>query len=195
MPVEILESSYIEATNTYAIARIAGDDRWLAYCPSDSSRSHWKIRTAQLDGTLTGKTMPSPYVPPALPNLDEVKAAKIIAIDAKTQELIKQGFSWQGNNFSMSQNAQLNWVSICAGLGKLIQINADGTLNPVVPVSTVTEGSGIILSTLADITGFLGAYMTYQLDTTAPLSTGRLLKAMVDNCTTVAEVDAIRDNR
>ncbi len=64
MPVNIIEAYFVSAENIMALAHIDGDDRWLSYCPSNSDNSHCKIRTAQLDGTLTGKTTPDAYVAP-----------------------------------------------------------------------------------------------------------------------------------
>ena len=187
MPVNIIDATYIESTNTHAIARIDGDDRWLAYCPSDSAQSYWKIRTAQIEGTLTGKTIPDAYVAPIGPTLDDVKAAKIEAIDARTQELIRAGFTWAGNQFSMSDAAQRNWI----GMGTMQSL---GIMQYPFPVSTVNEGVAYLQSA-NDLMTFLAAYATYQTNPSGPLGSGRALKALVTACETVDAVNAIVDAR
>lgn len=133
-----------------------------------------------------GNNMP-PVVPYPQPTLSEVKAAKIATIDAKTSRLIRSGFAYDGEHFSMSENAQTNWVGLAAA-------NANGMLSFPFPVSTADEGVYVLESEF-DFLAFMGACLTYQVDPSAPLASGRALKAQVNACETIAEVDAIVDAR
>jgi hypothetical protein len=125
--------------------------------------------------------------PPEPPTLDEAKAAKIAAIDVRTEELIRRGFTFAGKRFSMSSAAQQNWGNLASGL-------ALGMLPFPMPVSTVDESSHILTSA-DDLKAFLGAYMLYQADPAQPLGSGRALKERITAAATVAEVEAIVDAR
>jgi hypothetical protein len=133
-----------------------------------------------------GNAMPE-IVPYPVPTLVGAKAAKIAAIDAKTAALITAGFVFGGENFSMSDAAQRNWIGLAAA-------KANGMLSFPIAVSTVSEGA----FTIADATafaGFLAAYLTYQVNPAAPLASGRALKALVNAAESVEAVNAIEDNR
>lgn len=126
-------------------------------------------------------------VPFVAQTLEEAKEEKILAIDSKTSELIKTGFTFDENNFSMSDAAQRNWCALAAA-------KANGLLAYPFNISTVDEGYYTIVDGSA-LAMFLVAYFTYQTDSTKPLTTGRILKAEVEACTTVEEVAAVVDNR
>lgn len=119
--------------------------------------------------------------------LEEVKVKKIAEIDARTSELIKQGFFYNGYHFSMSEAAQRNWVGIAAA-------KANGLLQFPLTISTRDEGAYTI-SDAQECTYFLLAFMLYQVDPNQPLAQGRALKAQVKACTTVREVMSIVDPR
>jgi hypothetical protein len=121
------------------------------------------------------------------PTLADLKVVKIRAIDAKTATLIKSGFTYDGNLFSMSEKAQLNWAALAAA-------KANGILSYPMTVSTSTEGSYVIQDT-NELSSFLLAYFMYQVDPNAPLAQGRVLKASVNACITGEELNAIIDNR
>jgi hypothetical protein len=127
------------------------------------------------------------YYPEEFPDLDMAKELKIAEIDARTAYLIRIGFVWGGNHFSMSDAAQRNWI----GLGTMASL---GMMQYPCPISTVDEGVSYLTS-LADLQSFLGAFAMYQLNPAAPLGAGRTLKAQVNACTTVEQVEAIVDNR
>lgn len=119
--------------------------------------------------------------------LENAKQAKITAIDTKTAELIKKGFAFNGERFSMSEAAQRNWIALSGGL-------ANNMLPFPLAVSTVDEKS-VILNSADELKMFLGAYMLYQSDPSQPLASGRVLKEAVTAATTIEEVNAVVDDR
>lgn len=119
--------------------------------------------------------------------LDIAKREKIAKIDARTSELIKTGFYYDGNHFSMSEAAQRNWIGLAAA-------KANGLLQFPLPVSTVNETVYTIQNS-DSCTAFISAFLMYQVDPTKPLAQGRVLKAQVNNCTTIEQLNAIVDTR
>jgi len=61
-------------------------------------------------------------------------------------------------------------------------------------VSTVDEGTHV-LSSATELMQFIGAFLMYQVDPNQPLGAGRALKAQVNAATSVADVEAVVDNR
>lgn len=119
--------------------------------------------------------------------LAAAKAGKVAAIDARTTELISQGFTFANKQFSMSEAAQRNWIALSSGL-------ANGLLPFPMAVSTIDESSHVLASG-NELKAFLGAYLTYQADPSQPLGAGRNLKELVNACSTIEEVEAIVDDR
>lgn len=120
-------------------------------------------------------------------DLEPYKQAKVDQIDARTAELILEGFEFDGNFFSMSEAAQRNW----AGMGTVLAL---GMLSFPMQISTKDEGS-YVLQSQEHCLQFLGTYMMYQAHPNYPLTQGRILKAQVTAATTKAEVDAVEDTR
>lgn len=121
------------------------------------------------------------------PTLDECKSAKKLMIDIKTSILIKSGFPHDGCYFSMSDAAQRNWCALAAA-------KANGLIAYPFAISTADESSYTVADATA-LTMFLISYLTYQTNPQSPLASGRTLKALVESCETIAEVNAIEDNR
>jgi len=187
MQMIILNSWWTDSANTQAMAIIDTRNQALAYHPTDASKTHHSINKARDGGTLTGQTEPTPYVAPEPMALTEYKQLKIDAIDAKTRSLIMAGFTYDGNQFSMSDAAQRNWI----GLGVM---QALGMIAFPMTISTADEGTYSLISQNA-MRDFIAAFATYQTSPSGPLGSGRILKALVDACTTNDEVDAVTDDR
>ena len=119
--------------------------------------------------------------------LDLAKTEKIAEIDAKTSELIKQGFVYADKHFSMSDAAQRNWTALAAGL-------ANDMLSFPMPVSTVDEATHL-LGSANELKAFLAAYLIYQANPDEPLGSGRTLKELVTAAESVEDVGAIVDER
>jgi hypothetical protein len=118
----------------------------------------------------------------AVVDLAHAKAVKHSQIDARTAEIIGQGFSHGGSTFSLSENAQRNWIG--GEVGK-------NNLTFPMAVSTKDEGE----YSIANATEYTTMYLTAVATTKSVIDSGRTLKKSVNAATTVAEVDAVVDNR
>lgn len=114
-------------------------------------------------------------------SLAEKKAAKVLAIDSRTRAIISAGFSFDGSQFSLSQQAQTNWLGLSVLQDLLswpmgITNNADATyalsLENLVPF--LASGSGVIATAVG---------------------TGRALKIAANAASTQGELDAVVDSR
>lgn len=114
-------------------------------------------------------------------DINQLKINKNLEIDKKTSDLISVGFTFNGNVFSMSSDAQRNWM----GLKQF-----SSSLSFPINVSTIDDGEYSLK--LSDLDTFvLTAIGTVQTH----IDSGRALKVAVKNATTVAELDAIVDAR
>ena len=118
-----------------------------------------------------------------------VKEAKFAAIDAHTQGLIGEGFLFDTKVFSLSSNAQSYWN----GIGNLISNNmlVEPTDFPLV-INSLDDATTYSLQTIAQCLQFFGAASATVKNR---LESGTALKDQVRAATTVAEVNAIVDNR
>lgn len=113
--------------------------------------------------------------------LDEKKAKRIIEIDEKTQELIRIGFTFDSQIFSLSREAQINWL----GLKTL-----ESLLNWPVTVTTKDDLEYSLEN--SNLNNFLG---TASLTKQSHLDSGRTLKLEILQATNQTELDAVVDNR
>ena len=116
------------------------------------------------------------------PTLIVAKNIKIKQIDKKTQSLIYSGFTYASNVFSMSTNAQTNWLGLDHARELLTYPYGVTTIND-------TEYS------FPDSTDLHNFFLTGMAFKGGIVSSGRSLKLQVKAATTVAEVNAIVDNR
>jgi len=116
--------------------------------------------------------------------LPDYKVAKKGEIDAKTSDLILKGFTYDGNEFSMSDHAQINWADLMvAGTAELLTY----------PVAISTDDNGTYdITDLDHLKAFFTAMLTRK---EWCLSSGRDLKDEVDACTDIQELFAIHDDR
>lgn len=128
--------------------------------------------------------------------LEEVKKKKINAIDAKTDELISQGFLFGTNGvFSLSRQAQANMLGVRTSIadhrsaGTLDQFEA--IFFPIV-FNTLNDDDSVTLNTVEDFQSF---YDSAMLTVRTHLDGGTALKQAVRNAITVEDVEAIVDNR
>lgn len=121
-------------------------------------------------------------------DLPAYKQQKKNKIDKRTNILIiETPVDHNSKGFSMSNNAQRNWI------GMLALRNA-GMLTYPIQVSTSSEAPYEIADD-AEFLMFIGAVFTYQTDPSKPLHSGRVLKAQVDAAVDRAGVDAVVDTR
>lgn len=112
------------------------------------------------------------------------KQAKFVAIDQKTQrQLIPAGFYWEGSVMSLSPNAQRTWLGMLVG--------KDLATYPMV-VNSLDDKSTVEIGDAVEVTLFYQAAMNavrFALDS------GTTLKDQVRAAATIADVDAVVDNR
>lgn len=119
--------------------------------------------------------------------LEEIKEIRIRKVDERTKQLIESGFTYNGNQFSMSDAAQKNWIALAT-------LGLKGWVAYPYEISTKDENK-VSLANSTELDAFLMAYATYQTDPSQPLGTGRVLKEQISSATTKAELDLIVDNR
>lgn len=112
--------------------------------------------------------------------LDELKEIRYTEIDMRTQEIIKEGFFFDGHTFSMSLNAQVNWSNF---------LNIPDNL---FPFSVMDIFEHIYECSLANKSNFYYAALNWKNDA---LQSGALLKAEIKACIDEVCVNAIIDNR
>lgn len=104
-------------------------------------------------------------------------------IDKKTQELIAQGFKFKRSIFSLSQNAQINWMTL--------KNQYDMNLLPDEIEISRLDGKAYILKK-DDFLEFYTASFTTVKDI---LDSGRTLKTKADNINTEKKLVEFIDNR
>lgn len=118
-------------------------------------------------------------------DLPAAKEAKFNAIDKRTEELIRAGFTYGGKTFSLSTNAQNTFTGLYA-------VRAEVVFQYPVRVNTINDLDYLELADADDVRDFyLTAVGTYR----AHLDGGTALKDAVRDATTIAEVEAVKDGR
>jgi hypothetical protein len=119
------------------------------------------------------------YVKPIQPEkpIGQKLKEKIHAIDSKSQSLIRDGFTYDGETFSLSDKAQANWAALLAA-------NAAGLLTLPIEVSTKDDDAYMVTSL-----GFFSAALGAVIGT---LQGGRALKLAAKKSANPIEV---KDNR
>ena len=117
--------------------------------------------------------------------LAEAKAAKMAAIDAKSGQILTRGIEiepgiWLSTTLAASQNLQDIWIGYQSSM-------------PVFPVSISTLSGGAY--TVANITAFAAIMSAFGAHKRGTLEAGQALRAQVLACTTLAQVEAIVDER
>lgn len=116
--------------------------------------------------------------------VDPEKVAVYSRIDARTVELIGEGFTYDGETFSLSAAAQSNWL-------RIMTWKLAGTLTFPLTVSTKDNNTYII----ADAAAFDAFYSAVNAAVTGHVGSGQAQKAIVMAMTTLAEVQAYVDPR
>ena len=119
--------------------------------------------------------------------LPEYKLEKQHVIDARTTELLFQGFTYGGKVLSLSISAQSYWTN----LYQARNIMAAAGLFPLT-INTLNDLDTYVVVSVADAEGL---YQTALGTMTSRLASGTALKSQVRAAATKAEVDAVVDNR
>ena len=118
-------------------------------------------------------------------NLDSYKDERASAIDARTDELISQGFEYATKVFSLSQNAQAQLMGIN-------QVRNDEYVTYPIRWSTLDNKDAISISSADEVRVFyLTALATYR----SYLDSGNTLKDSIRAAINKSEVDAVIDER
>ncbi len=118
-----------------------------------------------------------------LTDVSSYKAFLIESIDIKTGILIREGFAYGNKTFSLSENAQNNL------LGTVIKKDA-----LTYPLDWSTKDDSEVYQ-IADATEMDTFFMSALGTKKAYQDSGTALKVSVQACTTIAELEAIVDNR
>ena len=117
-------------------------------------------------------------------SLDEYKLNRIKDIDQRTQELISNGFPYDGEMFSLSEHAQLNWIGMkTADISDLLTFPMG--------ITTIDDKEYLIQSKTS-LTTFYITGLGYKK---AILDSGRSLKTQIKTAVDVAGIDGVIDAR
>jgi len=117
--------------------------------------------------------------------LKEVKAQKSNAIDAKTDELVSLGYTYKSKQFSLSPNAQTNILAL------FVTKDSPAIVYPI-EYNTLDDADNYFVTDAADLEAM---YLTALGTKKARIDSGTALKDQVRAATTIAQVEAIIDNR
>lgn len=122
----------------------------------------------------------------ATASFETLKNQYIEAIDQKTRELISRGAEFDGHMFSLSDNAQRNWIATKAS----IDVYNALSFWPV-PITTLDDNIYLLKNA-----GHIISFTTTMLFGVAKhYNSGRALKILVKECKTKGELLAIKDKR
>lgn len=164
------ERPITEEEKSSVIATYITDTEYVYFQEGDQDSEEWTAYQLHINGDP----------------LSNAKEEKIRAIDEKTSEIIARGFSFGGHQFSLSDNAQRNWIGIAAGLA----IGLYTEQNFPFPLSDLSEQKYDLQ--WADRFAFLGNVSSI-IGLNKTIGTG--LKQQVLDASTVEEVNAVTDNR
>ena len=105
-------------------------------------------------------------------------------VDKRTNELIDVGFVYNGNVFSLSAEAQMNWVA-------LKQADTLGFITYPVGISTKDDREHILVDTV-DLVAF---YVVGLATIKTAIDSGRILKVLINDAVDEMAVASIQDTR
>lgn len=113
-------------------------------------------------------------------NIVDFKEFLCLQIDKKTENTIFSGFTYNGNVFSMSLSAQINW-------GNLFFIP-----DVMFPLTLSTkDDAGTYQLTLAERQSFYGSALNHK---NTALQNGTIMKQTINNCNTLEELIEINNS-
>lgn len=116
-------------------------------------------------------------------SLEEYKTARYNAIDARTTELVLEGFTYAGIQFSLSPSAQTNITNT--------YLARDIMSYPI----AWNSKDDTAVHNIQDATEVISFYGTALTTVRIIRDAGTIIKNNIRNATTIAEVSAIVDNR
>jgi hypothetical protein len=112
--------------------------------------------------------------------LQELKDIRYYEIDVNTQQLIEKGFLFDGNTFSLSITAQINWSNL---LNLQVQM---------FPLNVMDKYDNLYVLEYSNLHNF---YYSALNGKNQYLQSGGVLKTQIKNAQTTEEVNLIIDNR
>ena len=113
-----------------------------------------------------------------------LKKEKNMMVDKRTNELIDVGFVYNGNVFSLSAEAQMNWVA-------LKQADTLGFITYPVGISTKDDREHILVDTV----GLVAFYVVGLATIKTAIDSGRILKVLINDAVDEMAVASIQDTR
>lgn len=117
--------------------------------------------------------------------LADIKHAKCLAVDLRSNELIEQGFTHNGKLFSLSAPAQRNWMA-------LMDTHNAGLLAFPLSVSVKADDEEYVIQDAAEFLAFWGAAMGTGK---AHIDAGRAIKLAIAAAADIDALNAIVDER
>lgn len=117
----------------------------------------------------------------AAAGLAAYRQARLDAIDARSVALIGRGFPFDGQLFSLSANAQLNWTGLYAGRA-LVQF----------PKSVPCVGGSYLIVSAEALDAFYGSGLVVV---DSIISAGTVLKEAIGGAADVVAIDLVVDTR
>jgi hypothetical protein len=118
--------------------------------------------------------------------IDELKNKRCQEVDLKTEQLIFSGFSFDGKLFSLSDNAQRNWMGISAAISAGLLTEQD------FPFTLSAKDDTIYKLSWANRNNFMACVLR---GISIPKGAGTALKNQILLAQTIEEINAIVDNR
>jgi len=115
--------------------------------------------------------------------LDNARAAKFSDIDANTEQLILGGFAFKAQQFALTLEARTELVELAT---------VKASVGYPVTMNTIDNTGALAL---ADELGLVAFVDSGIAQVRAWIDSGTQLKGQVRAATTIAEVDAVKDNR
>lgn len=141
-------------------------------------------QTITVNETLKTSIQEARVITNAAEAIETARSNKILAIDSITQLIISGGFPFNSEQFSLSAAAQLNWVGLATA-------DMQSMVTFPLSVTTINDGEYAIQSK-TELAMFYGTGLGYIQ---AAIDSGRNLKVLVTNATTVSEIEAVIDSR
>lgn len=118
--------------------------------------------------------------------LEVLKMQKKMEADRNTDRIkLRDGLSFDGEHFSMTEGAMLKWTGLLA---------AKDILQTPYTILTI-EDEPFVLRDKEHLLRFILAAMSYESDPTSALVTGRELRHRIKDAQTYEELETIVDNR
>lgn len=115
--------------------------------------------------------------------LSQMKLRRYNEVDKKTGELIVAGFTYLGELFSMSYNAQINLLGLNS--------SKDDLTYPI-KYNAKDDSTHILLNNASEVSSM---YLSALADKKSKQDSGTDLKISIESASTKSEVEAIIDNR